>query len=133
MITGKHTLNIAPVDFSRATLAIGWVDYVDDVQYEKLRQDHRETHVCRFDSRTRRIANVTLQPGLKPLGEVEEDAPANRNLLLLGKAVQASLLGWLVKNKRKVLRFSKPIIFLGSKARTKLLSAALEELTPSRP
>lgn len=127
-MSGKHVLNIAPISFSSATLPIGHVEYVDETHYEKLRREHRHTHVFRFDSRSGHVANISLAPGVSPLGDVEGAARADTNLLLLGKVIQSSLVSWLVKNNRRVLRFSKPIVFLGSKARTRLLTAALQEL-----
>ena len=128
MTSGKITFNLAPIAFSRSTVPIGWMADVGKDAYKELRERHRQTHGFRFDGRTSRIANISLQSDVAPLGEVEEDAPISENLLLVGKAVQASILGWLRKNNRRVVSRSKPIVFLGSTQRTKLLTTALQNL-----
>jgi hypothetical protein len=128
MTSGKIILNLAPITFSKSTVPIGWLPYVDEEDYEQLRERHRRTHLFRFDGRSNRIANVTIAPEAVPLGQVEKEAPLAENLLLAGQAVQASVLAWLRKNNRRVISRSKPIVFLGSTQRTKVLSTTLQNL-----
>src|SRR5690606_12941266 len=116
------TLNVAPLAWSQETIPVGYVEYEDEDQYEALRMRHQETHVFRFDSRNGRIANVTLVRGALPLGDVEP-RPVSEHLMLCGKAVQASILGWL-SNHYVILRRGKPITFWANANRHRLLSRA---------
>lgn len=122
------TLNVAPLVWSQETIPVGYVEYEDEDQYEALRMRHQETHVFRFDSRNGRIANVTLVRGALPLGDVEP-RPVSEHLMLCGKAVQASILGWL-SNHYVILRRGKPITFWAKANRHRLLSRALRDASP---
>src|SRR5262249_26677224 len=104
------TLNIVPVTFNRETVSVGRVPFVNDEEYERLRSAHRETHVCRFDHRDATIVNVSMRPGIQPLGKVSEGEAIHDHLLLLGKVLQHSILGWL-QPRRTILKRSRPIVF----------------------
>ena len=121
----RLTLNIAPVTFSEKFITIGRVDYQGEEAYASLREEHWQTRAFRFDARDGRISNVTLRPDLQPLGEVEEVAVQN-NLLLMGKAIQQSILIWLA-GQRPIVRAGKRLIFWGGLPRSLLLSKAVTE------
>jgi len=127
------TLSIVPVTFNRETVSIGRVPFINDEEYERLRSAHRETHVCRFDHRDTTIVNVSLRPGIQPLGEASEGEAIHDHLLLLGKVLQHSILGWL-QPRRAILKRSRPVVFWGGTQEAKLLSRAIEQcrLTPRR-
>ena len=118
-------LNLAPIRFSAETVEVGRLPYTDEETYAALRQMHRDTHVFRFDQRDGQIANVTLAPGTRPLGECRAEPVAN-HLLLLGKAVQQSLLQWLAQRFTIVHR-ARPVSFWGGATRSRLLSRAIDE------
>ena len=69
----KLTLNIAPISFSKDQIVLGRIKYRDKEHYEALRNQHRQTHAFRFDSRSNTIANVTLKQGNEPLGEISTE------------------------------------------------------------
>ena len=94
----RLTLNIAPVAFSQESIDIGRVEYKSEESYTRLREEYWQTHAFRFDSRDSMIANVSLKPDAKPLGEVEE-VPIQENLLLMAKAIQQSILIWLAGHR----------------------------------
>lgn len=121
----RLTLNIAPVTFSEKHIAIGRIEYKNEEVYAKLREEHWQTHAFRFDSRDGRISNVTLKSGVQPLGEVEEVAVQD-NLLLMGKAIQQSILIWLA-GQRPIVRAGKRLIFWGGLPQSLLLSKAVTE------
>jgi len=121
----RLTLNIAPATFSEKHITIGRVEYENEDVYAKLREEHWQTHAFRFDSRDGRISNVALKSGVQPLGEVEEVAVQN-NLLLMGKAIQQSILIWLA-GQRSIVRAGKRLIFWGGLPRSLLLSTAVTE------
>src|SRR5687768_17037287 len=102
----KHiTLNIAPITFSKNTITIGKIEYKNEEEYTRLRDWKRRTHAFRYDSRDGYISNVAISPGEKPLGRVETVA-VEKNLLLLGKAVQQSIINWIA-NSRPIIKAGK--------------------------
>lgn len=125
--TDSLVLNLVPISFSKATVSVGRVDYAHEEQYEQLRSDNRESHVFRFDNRDRKIANVSLSPGVLPKGVIrEQEEPVQEHLLLLGKVVQHSVVEWL-KRRRTILKRSRPVVFWGGKDQAMLLSRAIIE------
>lgn len=123
------TLGIAPVLFSAERFSIGRLDPDKHDPIRELRKQHSKTHAFRFDSRDGTIANIGLEPGIDPLGDVEE-ARVAENLLLLAEAIQHKLRRWLSQN-RTILRRYRPLICLGG--RDRLLATALQELGVASP
>src|ERR1043165_6993332 len=105
MASSPLILNIAPVSFSTNTFSAGFLPFEGDESYAALRDQHRPTHVFRFDSRAGQIANVALADET-PLGDVR-DVQVEDHLLLLGKAVQHSLSEWL-RPTSEVLKLARP-------------------------
>jgi hypothetical protein len=128
----KQILNIAPISLSRDDLVIGRLAYTDEDAYKALRESHRETHVFRYDGSRKTIVNVSLRPQVTPLGSVES-AKAKDHLLLLGKVYQHSLVDWL-QRQFTILRPSRPVVFWGGNARSRLLTRAIKDCAAqSRP
>jgi hypothetical protein len=125
MADSKLVLNVAPITFSAATFPAGFLAFKDDESYAALREEHRTTHVFRFDARTGLIANVALAEGT-PMGDVR-DVAVEDQLLLLGKAVQHSLSEWL-RPTSEVLKLARPIRFFGKAPRSRLLKFAATEV-----
>src|ERR1043165_8793842 len=125
MASSPLILNIAPVSFSTNTFSAGFLPFEGDESYAALRDQHRPTHVFRFDSRAGQIANVALADET-PLGDVR-DVQVEDHLLLLGKAVQHSLSEWL-RPTSEVLKLARPIRFFGKASRSRLLKLAANEL-----
>jgi hypothetical protein len=119
-------MNVAPIRFSQEDFRIGRVDYEGEEHYENLRLRHEHTHVFRYDARDRKIANVTIVGGVDPLGVVER-VPVDEHLLLLGKAVQRSILGWL-SGRLTIIKRGKPLTFWGGANESKLLSRAVQDV-----
>ena len=115
------TLGIAPVAFSQDRVRLGRLDPDEHGPIEKLRRKQARTHAFRFDSRDGTIANIGLEPGIDPLGEVEEVA-VGEHLLLFAGAIEHQLRRWFVGHRR-ILRPFRPLICLG--ARDRLLTQAL--------
>lgn len=120
------TLNIVPINFSEKTISVGRLEFRNEEEYTRLRENNRQTHAFRFDSRDRCIANVAIVPGIKPLGKVET-VEVQENLLLLGRAIQQSILNWLA-NQRPIIKASKRLTFWGGLADAMLLTNALKKL-----
>lgn len=117
-------LNIAPVSFSDDCFRAGRQPYTDDETYRVLREQHRASHVFRFDVRDGMIWNVAVVPDAVPLGETQV-ARVDEHLLLLGKVVQHLLLEWL-RATRTILRPVRPLQCWGNR-KAALLSAAIRE------
>ena len=117
-------MNVAPVGFSQERFRVGRVVYEGEEHYEDLRLRHEHTHVFRFDARDGKIANVAVADGVSPLGDVET-VPVEEHLLLLGKAVQRSILGWLA-GRLTIIKRGQPLSFWGGVNDSKLLSRAVE-------
>ncbi|MCY4558686.1 MAG: Piwi domain-containing protein [Chloroflexi bacterium] len=115
------TLGIAPVEFSSERVRIGRLNPEEDGPIKDLRREHSRTHAFRFDSRDGRIANIGLEAGIDPLGEIEE-VLVGEHLLLLGVAIEQQLRRWFSGN-RKILKRFHPLICLGG--RDRLLGQAL--------
>jgi hypothetical protein len=122
----KLVLNIVPVEFGKQTVSIGRIPFTDDEAYRKLRTEHLRTHVFRFDSESKTIANISMRRDLSPLGAIFESEPVHDNLRLLGKVLQHSILEWL-REYFTILKPSRPIVFWGKKKEAKLLSSAVGE------
>jgi hypothetical protein len=120
------SLGIAPVVFSSKTFHIGRLDPEQHEPIKELRRQHGKTHAFRFDSRNNKIANIALQPGIEPMGNVSE-VPVNENLLLLAEAIEHQLRRWFLRS-RTILRQSRPLICLSR--RDRLLSIALGPNAP---
>ena len=90
---------------------------------KNLRREHGRTHAFRRDARDGKIANISVQPGIEPMGKIEEVA-VGKHLLLLAVAINHQLHHWLSGN-RKILRHFHPLICLGD--RDRLLTKALRE------
>ena|SRR5271157_3414865 len=120
------TLNIAPIIFSKDTITIGKIEYKNEEEYAHLRDWNWRTHAFRFDSRDGYISNIAITPGAKPLGR-EETVIVKENLLLLGKAVQQSIINWLA-NLLPIVKAGKRLTFFGGRAETMLLSQAVSSL-----
>lgn len=120
------TLNVAPVTFSDTEFTVGVLPYRSDEEYRTLRESHRVSHVFRYNNKTGNITNVGLAHDIQPIGNPTRE-PVREHLLLLGKAIQGSLLRWLL-NINIVLRPSKPIMFWGKKRSAQLLGSVLDEL-----
>jgi hypothetical protein len=111
-----HVLNIVPVSFSKETVRLGRIQFIDDDHYHGLLTSTRATHVLRFDHRDGTIANVSIRRGVMPLVVISDDEPVQAHLSLMGKLLQHFLLEWLQQG-RTILRKSRPIIFrAGNKA-----------------
>ena len=123
------TLGIAPVEFSAETFRIGRLDPDKHGSIRDLRRQHGRTHAFRFDSRNGMIANVALQAGGEPLGDVS-DAKVGEHLLLLAEAIEHQLRTWLARS-RTILRRYRPLVCLGR--RDRLLATALEKLGVDAP
>lgn len=115
-------VNLAPVHFSGEEISLGRLEHEGDDRYADLRAKHQGTHAFRFDSREGVITNVAIAEGAGPLGEVTQ-VPIDEHLLLLGKAVQQSILGWLAGH-RTILKRSKPLVFWGGAEESRLLRRA---------
>lgn len=122
----KLVLNIVPVEFGKQTVSIGRIPFTDDEAYRKLRTEHLRTHVFRFDSESKTIANISMRHDLSPLGAIFESEPVHDHLRLLGKVLQHSILEWL-REYFTILKPSRPIVFWGKKKEAKLLSSAVGE------
>jgi len=123
------TVGIAPVIFSGEYVRIGRLNPEKHGPVKELREKHQKTHAFRFDTRDGTIANISLQSGIEPMGEIEE-AKVRENLLLLAEAIQHKLRQWLLGN-RKILRWFRPLICLGD--RDRLLATALREVGIQKP
>ena len=121
--TALLTLGIAPIIFSEDRMRIGRLDPEDLKTIKNLRRKHGKTHAFRFDARDGKIANISVQPGIEPMGEIEEVA-VGKHLLLLAVAINHQLHHWL-SGSRKILRHFHPLICLGNYDR--LLTKALQE------
>lgn len=119
------TLNIAPVTFSKKSITIGRIEYKDEQTYADLREKHWQTHAFRFDSRDGLISNVTLVANAKPLGTIETVNVQN-HLLLMGKAIQQSILIWLA-GQVPILKAGKQMMFWGRAEQALLLTQAVKE------
>ena len=108
---------------------IGWLDPTDCNSIEELRREHGQTHTFRFDSRNNAIANISLRPGLDPLGRTEQ-VLVEEHLLLLARAIEQKLRIWFSR-KREILRPFRPLICLGS--RDRLLTHALQKCEVKEP
>ncbi|WP_084602981.1 argonaute/piwi family protein [Rubritepida flocculans] len=125
MLREVLTLNLAPIGFSATTMRVGRLPYQDEEQYRALREAHPQ-HAFRFDSRIGAILNIGLAADVAVLGEAS-DVPVAEHLLLVGKAVQQALFGWLV-GRRTILRRARPLQCWGSSRKAALLSAAIREI-----
>ena len=123
------TLGIAPVIFSGEYVRIGRLNAEKHGPIKELREKHRKTHAFRFDARDGMIANIGLQPGIEPMGEIKE-ARVGENLLLLAMAIEHKLWQWLLRT-RKILRRFQPLICLGD--RDRLLTIALRDVGIEKP
>ena len=117
------TLGISPVIFSEDRVRIGRLAPGDLNAIKNLRREHGRTHAFRRDARDGKIANISVQPGIEPMGKIEEVA-VGKHLLLLAVAINHQLHHWLSGN-RKILRHFHPLICLGD--RDRLLTEALRE------
>ena len=117
------TLGIAPIIFSGDRVRIGRLDPEDLKTIKTLRRKHGMTHAFRFDARDGKIANISVQPGIEPMGAIE-DVAVGKHLLLLAGAINHQLHYWL-SGSRKILRHVHPLICLGNHDR--LLTKALRE------
>jgi hypothetical protein len=115
-------LNIAPASFSKDRIEAGRIAYIDEDTYTRLREDNWRTHVFRFDKRTKDILNVSVVPGIMPIGLIEQ-IEIKDHLLLLAKAVQQSTLIWLA-NSLSNLKAGKQLMFWGQADTALLLSQA---------
>src|SRR6266446_615070 len=66
------TVGIAPVIFSGEYVRIGRLNAEKYGPIKELREKHRRTHAFRFDARDGTIANIGLQSGIEPMGEIDE-------------------------------------------------------------
>lgn len=123
------TLGIAPVIFSAETFRLGQLAPEKDSSIQDLRSEHGKTHAFRFDGRNGKIANVALQAGTDPLGEVS-NANVAEHLLLLAEAIEHRLRDWFARS-RTILRRYRPLVCLG--ARDHLLVTALRDLGVADP
>jgi hypothetical protein len=123
------TIGVAPVILSSEYVRIGRLDAEKHGPIKELREKHRKAHAFRFDARDGTIANIGLQPGIEPMGEIKE-ARAGENLLLLAVAIEHKLRQWLL-GTRKILRRFRPLICLGD--RDRLLATALREAGIQKP
>jgi Piwi domain len=119
-------INIIPIEFNRTKFALGRVEYVDEDHYTNLRNQHRKTHVFRFDKRDQKLVNISISPEILPLGEISSEEAVQDHLFLLGKAFQHCILEWL-RNHRTILKRGRPLIFWGNQREAKLLSQAIED------
>ena len=119
-------LNIAPITFSKETINIGKIEYENEDEYARLRDWNWRTHAFRYDSRDGFISNVAIAPGVNPLGR-EETVNVRENLLLLGRAVQQSIINWLA-NHLQIVKAGKRLTFFGGRAEAMLLSQAVSIL-----
>ncbi len=116
------TLNIVPISFSSETILIGKLKYQNEEEYKKLREWNRLTHAFRYDSRDGNISNLGINTNIQPLGQIEE-AEVKKNLLLLGRGIQQSIINWLA-NKRPIVKTGKRLTFWGGVANASLLTSA---------
>ena len=123
------TLGIAPVEFSGQKFSCGRFVPDESRSVKDLRKEYGHTHAFRFDSRDKKIANVSLRPDVEPMGDVS-DANVAENLLLLAEALNVQLRRWLARSRR-ILRKSRPLVALGR--RDWLLAKALSELNITNP
>lgn len=119
------TLNVAPIAFSADRVRVGRTRFTDDDAYDRLREAHRGTHAFRYDRETGDIVSVALDAAGAPVGAAAVE-PVRDHLLLLGKAVQRTLLRWL-EPRYLVVRPSRPVTFWGRNERSLLLTKALAD------
>lgn len=122
--SAKLILNVSPITFSREHVEVGRLAYQGEDSYKELRERHWNTHVFRFDERTRGIANVAVAPHTRPLGSIEQVAVQDY-LLLLARAITRSILLWVARDV-PVLRGSKDLLFWGQADSALLLTRACE-------
>ncbi len=123
------TLNIVPITFSEKTISVGRLEYKNEDDYTQLRETYKKTHAFRFDPRDGFIANVAIEPNTPPLGDVEI-VEVQENLLLLGRAIQQSILNWLA-NQLPIIKADKRLTFWGGLADAMILSNVLKKLSLS--
>ena len=123
------TLGIAPVIFFEDRVRIGRLAPEEHGPIRELRREHEDTHAFRFDHRDGTIVNIGLQPGIRPMGEIEQ-VPVGEHLLLFAGAIEQQLRRWLSGN-RKILRPFRPLICLGN--RDRLLTQALLKMGVKSP
>lgn len=125
-------MNVIPITFEKEMVLIGRLPNMGVEDYQKLRDDNWKTRAFRFDSRTGEILNVSIEPGIKPLGNIEE-VKVDEHLLLLARAVQQSILVWL-SQKITFIKGNKKLVFWGKADNALLLSKALKKVNlPSNP
>ena len=128
-MTKSLSINIAPITFSKSEIRIGRLPYNDEDEYKKVREGHWTTHAFRFDSRDGKISNVPIFPNRSALGDIET-VDIQEHLLLMGKAIQQSILNWL-SGSRPILKAGKKLTFWGGRSETLLLSNTLKSLNIS--
>src|ERR1043166_4823797 len=77
------TVGIAPIIFSGDEVRIGRLNAEKYGPIKELREKHRKTHAFRFDARDSTIANIGLQSGIEPMGEIEEVRVGDHLLLMV--------------------------------------------------
>ena len=118
-------LNAAPLSFDRDTIDVGYLPDEGKEAYAALREEHKGTHVFRFDRREGLIANVGIA-GAAPLGSTKPQR-LEENLYLASRVVQSQIVSWL-KGRYTVLRRRNPVIFWASAQRHQLLSRAVRDV-----
>src|SRR5262245_61794993 len=103
-------------------MEIGRLPYGGSEEYRELRDRHWDTHVFRFDERTRDLVNIAVAPLAKPLGAVERVA-VEQHLLLVARAITRAMVLWLGKGV-PIIRGAKDLLFWGHAEEAQLLTRA---------
>lgn len=116
MVTGQVNselvLNIVPVTLSSDTIRVGCLADPGVDELRRLRGQHWQTHVFRYDARTHEIFNVTVTPNVEPIGRLEV-VNVGDHQLLVARAIQHAILAWIA-GKLPVLRANKGPRVLGA-------------------
>jgi hypothetical protein len=124
-VNSQLVLNIVPVSLSSDTIRVGRLidPGVDELRH--LREQHWQTHVFRYDARTREILNVTVAPNVEPIGRPDV-VNVGDHQLLVARAIQHAILVWIA-GKLPVLRANKDLVFWGQADEALLLSKAVQK------
>lgn len=123
------TLNIVPVSLPSDTIRVGRLIDPGVDELRRLREQNWQTHVFRFDARTREVFNVTVAPGVEPFGQPGE-VNIVEHQLLVARAIQHAILVWIA-GKLPVLRAYKDLMFWGQVDEALLLSKAVQKTQAS--
>ena len=118
-------LNIVPVSLSSETIRVGRLSDPGIDELRRLREQYWQTHIFRYDARTREMFNLTVATGAEPLGQIDEVSVAEHQLLV-ARAVQHAILVWIA-GSLPVIRANKELMFWGQADEALLLSKAVQK------